>query len=69
MLAMFILYYDNYEYGNQSEAFVGYKKNWSWTWSKTDRFYNENWISDNFGQNANKTSGNSKKKKWKKYKK
>ena len=49
MLSLFVLYYDSLNHGNQGEVFVGVKKNWSWTWSKTDRFYNEDWLSTRFG--------------------
>jgi|GEM_PF-3030296 len=57
LLAMFVLYYDNYEHGNQGEAFVGYKKNWKWTWSKTDRFYDETWLPSHFGWSVVEGSG------------
>lgn len=57
LLAMFILYYDNYECGNYGEAFVGHKKNWSWTWSKTDRFYDKAWLPSHFGWSVVDSSG------------
>ncbi|UQZ89718.1 hypothetical protein C4J81_11080 [Deltaproteobacteria bacterium Smac51] len=47
-LSMFVLYFDNHEHGNFGEVFVGTKKNWHWTWSKTDHFYDENWLPSHF---------------------
>lgn len=58
LFAMFILYFDNYEHGNHREVFVGTKKNWSWTWSKTNRFYDETWLPSHFGWDKVEGSGN-----------
>lgn len=57
LLAMFVLYFDNYEHGDHGEAFVGTKKNWSRTWSKTDRFYDETWLPSHFGWSEVEGSG------------
>ena len=51
-LSLFVLYFDNHEHGNFGEVFVGTKKNWRWTWSKTDRFYDENWLPSHFDVDA-----------------
>lgn len=48
ILSMFVLYFDNHKHGNFGEVFVGTKKNWRWTWSKTDCFYDENWLPSHF---------------------
>jgi len=57
LLTMFVLYFDNHEHGNFGEVFVGVKKNWSWTWSKTDRFYDEKWLPSHFDQSVAESTG------------
>ena len=57
LLTMFILYFDNYEHSNRNKVFVGSKKNWSWSFSKTDRFFNETWLPSHFGRSVAEDSG------------
>jgi hypothetical protein len=52
LLSIFCLYYDNYNHGDHREVFVGHKLNWKWTFSRTDRFYNKDWVALHFPQKA-----------------
>ena len=49
LLSLFVLYFDSHNHRNYGEAFAGVKKNWRWTRSKTDRFYDETWLPSHFG--------------------
>jgi hypothetical protein len=48
LLTMFILYFDNCEYASRGDISIGTQKNWSWSFSRTNRFYNNAWLSANF---------------------
>lgn len=48
-----ILYLDNYYYGRQLESFRGVNYNLNHSFSITDKYYNKDWIKDNFNCNSN----------------
>ncbi|WP_156456304.1 hypothetical protein [Abyssisolibacter fermentans] len=49
VLSLFILYCDNNYYGNRNEI-VAYKteKSWEYSFSRTDKFFNAQWLKENF---------------------
>lgn len=49
VLSLYVLYYDNFYYGNRDEI-VAYKveKTLYWSFSATDKYFNPSWLNQNF---------------------